>query len=172
MRIPLTLCVAIILTATPALAQEFGRAGDIQTSGTSYHVFTRPGEATMQVELQGTVAQPGLYEVSTGISLGRLLTLAGGAPFTTPNPDIKRSVTVRVYRQQGGSRTTIYEAPYEEMLQEPSAHPTLQENDIVVVQTTDRQRFTWRNALSIVGSVAGVLLVVDRLFGIFPNSRN
>ncbi len=172
MRTLVTLALlGLVLTAPDARAQEFGRVGDFITSGTSYHVFAEPGEATVQVQVLGSVGAPGLYEVGVGTDLGRLLALTGGLQFLSEDPNIRRSVEVRVYRLQDGRRTVIYEAPYEEVLQEPARYPVLQDEDAIVVEATTSRRFTWQNALSIIGSLAGLLLVVDRLFGILPRRR-
>lgn len=154
-----------------AHAQAFGRVGDFITSGTSYHVFVEPGEATVQVQVLGSVGGPGLYEIGVGTDLGRLLALTGGLQFISENPNIRRSVEVRVYRLQDGRRTVIYEAPYEEVLQEPAQYPTLRDEDVIVIEATTRQRFTWRNAIGVVGSIAGIVLVLDRLFRFLPRRR-
>ena len=142
------------LVSTPGvLAQEFKRLDDISSSGTSYRVFAKKGEATIQVMLVGGTAS-GIYEIGTDIDLDRLLTLAGGIPLTRTTASESR-VTVRLFREAAGERELVYEAPFETMLAEPGLYPALQEGDLVTVETItkERNRLRWQDVLSIVSSV-------------------
>lgn len=145
-----------------AQAQEFGRLGDIQTSGTSYYVFARPGEATVQVLVLGPGG--GIYEVGAETRLDEFLALVGGAPgFGTRSSGSRTKVTIQLYREEGGRRTLIYEAPMEEMFAEPGQYPRLQEGDVFVVETIERSRIGWRDVLSVVTGISSVILLVTRL---------
>ncbi|MCH8960503.1 MAG: SLBB domain-containing protein, partial [Bacteroidetes bacterium] len=69
----------LAFTATlPVQAQTFGRVGTMIAEGSSYHVFAKPGEATVQIQVLGNVKFPGIYEVGVGTDLGQLLALTGG----------------------------------------------------------------------------------------------
>ena len=80
------LALSVLLAPlTAAQSQEadpcqgrLGRAELAEATSDTYYRFYLPGEATVQVHVAGTVEQPGLYEVSVGTDLGRLLALAGG----------------------------------------------------------------------------------------------
>ena len=47
-----------------AAAQEFGRLEKMkERTNVAYFYFAEPGAATVQVQVQGTVPRPGIYEV-------------------------------------------------------------------------------------------------------------
>lgn len=156
--------LAAAVAVSEGRAQEFGRVGDIETRGTSYYVFARPGDATVQVLVMGLGG--GIYEISNGTRLDELLALVGGASDTNIGQRTERQVrttTVRLYRMQGPQRVLIYEAPLQEMLLEPGTYPTLQDEDLFIVETLDETRFDWRDGLRIVTSAASVLLLIERI---------
>lgn len=162
-----TLLVAMaMLIAWPIQAQEFGRVGDVEAVGTSYHVFTRPGEATVQVLVLG--AGGGIYEVAADTEIDEFLALMGGVPSFGVRSDKNRiEVTIRLYRGQEGARTLIYEAPIEEMLTNPGQYPELRDEDVFVVETVEKSRIGWRDVLSIFTSVSSLILLVDRVANFF-----
>ena len=73
-------------------------------------------------------------------------------------------MTVRIYRVESGNRVLTYEAELEQMVQAPSAYPILQDGDLVYVETKNRRGFSLRDALTILGSAAAILVAVDRVF--------
>ncbi len=162
-------CVLVVFLISFALgskAQTFGEVEDRQTNVESYFFHVLPGESTMQVYVWGTVRGPGLYVVSEATDLGELLSLAGGPAIMEINDNDKREVTIRLYHTEGGARTIAYEAQMEEMISEPGAYPPLQDGDVVEVATHDIKGFNWRDIFSVVGAVAAVALVVDRVVSI------
>ncbi len=147
-------------------AQTVGRVGNITTDGTAYHVFARPGEATVQVLVLGGVSSPGLYEVGAGTDLGQLLALTGGPAATSQrqsNQEIR--VTVRLFREEAGARTVRYEAPLEQMLASPATYPTLQDGDVFSVETVviEHQGFAFRDVLTLLSTAATIALVIERI---------
>lgn len=162
-RIWMLLGVGLVGLAVPeAAAQEFGRIGNYEIEGVPYRVFTKIGEPTVQVYVVGQ-AGAGLYEVGASTDMVRLFTFAGGAvPVDTRT--LKREVTVRLYRLQGGTRQVIYEAPALAMLEQPGGTPALQDGDVMVVEAVEeaKNRFTWREAFQIVSTVASLVLLVER----------
>ncbi len=151
------------LQGPEARAQEFGRIGDYEIQGVPYVVFAKVGEPTVQVYVVGT-AGTGLYEVGASTDLVRLFTFAGGTvPANTRT--VRREVTVRVYRLQGGVRQVVYEAPALEMISQPGGTPALQDGDVMVIEAVEepKQRFTWREGLQILTSAASIVLLIDRL---------
>lgn len=153
-------------------AQTFGRVGEIQNIGTSYHVFARPGQATIQVIVLGDLNAPGIYEIGVGTDLGTLLALAGGVPFSRSTEYseqvVHRDVTVTLMRENGGFRQVIYEAPLENMLRERE-YPALQDNDVFVVTAIERvqHRTTWRTVLQIVTGLVSVGWFIERVITYF-----
>jgi len=163
------ICVlAVIISASPIRAQEFGRINNVIAEGTSYHVFAQPGEATVQVLVLGSVGAPGVYEIGISVDLGQLLALAGGPPLTETTGGTTSSTnetTVRLFRRGTGRRDLVYEAPFELLLTEPDLYPSLQDGDVFTIETITHQkeRFGWREVLNLTTTVAALVLVYDRI---------
>ncbi|HMB93799.1 MAG TPA: hypothetical protein VKP65_23300 [Rhodothermales bacterium] len=151
-----------LLVALPVQAQELGRLGDVQATGTSYHVFARPGEATVQVLVVGSSG--GIYELGADTRLDEFLALIGGAPgFGSSSSARKVKVTIQLYREQEGRRTLVYEAPMEQMVTEPGQYPRLQEGDVFVVEIVEKNRIGWRDVLSVVTGISSIVLLAARI---------
>jgi hypothetical protein len=158
----LYLACALLLSAVPAEAQALRNPTDVIAQGTSYHVFAQPGEATIEVLVLGSVAA-GVYVVGEATSLTQLIALAGGAGEGQRSPTVDVERTVRLMREQGGERVVLYEAEVDQMLRSPSQHPTLMGGDLVTVDTEVRNRFSLRDTLAIVSSLASVTLLILRV---------
>ena len=148
------------LALAPA-AHAQGTSG-VEQSGTSYHAFVRPGEVTVEVLVLGA-GSDGLYEVGLDTRLDQLLALSGGALMTKEAQD---ETTIRLFRQEGGQRTLIYESSLERMLLEPGQYPALQDGDVFVVERPEEDSggFTWRDGISLVSSIASLTLIILRYF--------
>ncbi|WP_457653557.1 hypothetical protein [Rhodocaloribacter sp.] len=153
--------VLTVFLAWPSQAQEFGRVNKIQADGTAYHVFAQAGEATIQVLVLGAV-NAGIYEVRVGTDLEQLIALTGTS-MTPGTAGESVKYTVRLFRDEDGRRTLLYEAPLEKMLMSAAAYPSLQEGDVVMVEGVSKARFGWRDALTILTSLTTVALLVERL---------
>ena len=162
MRLFLISVFCSIALALPAQAQEFGRADEVIARGTAYHVFTRPGEATIQVLVLGSIGAAGIYEVSVGTDLAELFALARGSVVGVTTTTEYQDMYLRLYRKQGDIRVLIYEKKADEMVT-IGGFPELQEGDMLTVETIARARFTWRTALQIVTTVSVLILTVERL---------
>lgn len=151
---------------SPVQAQDFAGISTRLTTGTSYHIFAKEGEATLQVLVLGSVGSPGVYEVGVATDLGQLLALTGGPPLESTTGSVRRSseVTVRLFREEAGRRNLVYEAALERMLVEPGLYPALQDGDVFAVEriTVERQRFGWREGLSLLSGLASLGLLIER----------
>lgn len=150
------------LGPVPVGAQSLDRIDETRST-VRYFYFARPGEATVQVSVWGTVPQPGIYEIPLGTDLERLLTMAGGTANEPRTEDVERQTTVRLYRPRGGARELLYEASVEELLRETSRYPELQDEDVMVVETTVDEQFRLRDVFTYVSGIATVVLLIDRL---------
>lgn len=161
----LVLCVGGGLAPPEARGQAFGRVEETK-SNVAYFYHARPGEATVQVSVWGTIPRPGIYEVPDTTDLDKLLTMAGGAPLEARQEDREPpSITVRVYRSAAGDRSKIFEAPLDEMLKGDASYPSLRDDDIVVVETVrPKQPFGWRDVLSVASTLASLTLLGLRIF--------
>ncbi|WP_219846629.1 SLBB domain-containing protein [Salinibacter sp. 10B] len=154
------------LVAPQALrAQAFGRVEETK-SNVAYFYHARPGEATVQLSVWGTVPRPGVYEVPDTTDLDKLLTMAGGAPMEARVEDRKApTITVRVYRPGTDGRNQIFESELDRMLRGSPSYPSLQDNDIVVVETVrPKQPFGWRDVLSVLSTLGTLTLLGLRIF--------
>lgn len=159
------LLLAAAVGTSPAFGQAFGRVEETK-SNVAYFYHARPGEATVQISVWGTVPQPGIYEIPDTTDLDKLLTMAGGAPLEVQREGQEdATITVRVYRPEQEGRSQIFEAPLERMLQGSASYPPLRDNDIVVVETVrPEQPFGWRDVLSVASSLGSLTLLVLRVF--------
>ena len=166
-RLLLYACLLAFTATLPVQAQTFGRVGTMIVEGSSYHVFAKPGEATVQVQVLGNVRFPGIYEVGVGTDLGQLLALTGGPVqvFTEGRVVRRTEITLRLFHGEEGRRDLVYEASLETMLANPGSYPVLQDGDVFSIETLtiERTRFGWRDGLSIVVTLATVGLLIDRI---------
>lgn len=146
--------------------QAFGRIEETEST-VSYFYHTRPGEATVQISLWGSVPTPGIYEVPDTTDLNKLLTMAGGIPAIGKRTERRdpAEVTVRVYRSNRESRTKIFESRLRDMLKGAPNTPSLQDDDIVVVETEEQRKlFGWRDVLSVLSTLGSLTLLFLRVF--------
>lgn len=134
--------------------------------GVSFFRFVPPGKQAMRVNVWGDVRAPGRYEVEVGTDLLELVFLAGATTERATTYKQIRETTLRVSRKRddGSGWRVIYEAALDDITDMASPIPDLQDEDVVKVETIVRQRLDWREALGIVGTVASLALLTDRLF--------
>jgi hypothetical protein len=159
--------VLLGMGGSAAYGQAFGRVEETK-SNVAYFYHAKPGEATVQISVWGTVPRPGIYEVPDTTDLDKLLTMAGGAPLEPLQEDRDPpKITVRVYRPQQGDegKAKIFEAKLDRMLQGQASYPALRDNDIVVVETVKPDKpFGWRDVLSVSSTLASLTLLALRIF--------
>lgn len=146
-------------------AQEFGRLEEMRDrTNVAYFYHARPGEATLQVSVWGTVERPGIYEVADTTTVDELLTMAGGAPIEPrqSNEDPAR-ITVRLYRPQASGRTLVYEARINSILSGKTAPPDMKDRDVLTVETVQPTNFTWRDALSLSSVTLNLAVLIVRI---------
>jgi hypothetical protein len=153
----------VLLSPAVGHAQEFGRIAETETN-VAYFFFAQPGQATVQVSLWG-VPSSGIYEIPAETDLDKLLTMAGGAQIgSRPENRKPPRITIRVYRPAESRETPIFEARLERMLSGDATYPTLEDDDIVVVETIQPSPgFGFRDVLSILTTAATLTLLGFRL---------
>lgn len=161
----LLLFAGLLLTvqSRTSLAQTFEQSTDIQADGTSYHVFARSGEPTIQVFVFGTVGATGIFQIGIDTDLGQLLAMTGGVSTGPKVAGERHQVTIRLLRRQGGERTAVYEEPLERMLRNPGAHPDLQDGDVLEVNTEIRTRKNWLETVSTLASFTTFAIAIDTI---------
>ncbi|MFO8233208.1 MAG: hypothetical protein R6U20_11130 [Longimonas sp.] len=162
------LCAAWMISASvppSATAQSLDRLEETETS-VAYYYHARPGDATVQISVWGTIGNTGIYEVPDDTQLDKLLTMAGGAPIDArqqgQDPD---DIRITLYRtDDSGNRTVVYEEPLQDLV-EDTRYPALQDDDILIVELEQaRTPFRFRDILGIVSSLASLTLLGLRIF--------
>lgn len=157
------LAVLLAAAVAPASAQVL-RPTDERAAATTapgYFTYLLPGERSTQVVVLGTVRAPGLYVVSAGTDLGEILGLAGGVFAGPVSTEVERTTTIRLFRATAaGTREAIYERTDAAFARDADGFPTLLDGDTVEVTTVERRLRTFRDTLAVVGTVAGVAVLV------------
>lgn len=156
----------LVCFALPSLAhaQGYGRVEEIASNGAYFH-FVRPGVMTVQVYLMGPVGKPGVYELSEGTTIGQLLAFAGG-PTMSPRPTTsRRTITIRMYRPAVSGSEPMLEASFDQIIGSAGNTPSLQDGDVLTVEIVEKQRFNWREGLTLIGSLSALGIVIQSLTG-------
>lgn len=155
---------ALAATAVTASAQteqgRLGRSEMVRSTAPGYYVYHQPGEATIQVAVEGTVRNPGLYEVAVGTELSRLLALSGGPSYDARQPDQSQRVEIRLFRPEVGQ---VYAATLQDLSSNPAPVPDLREGDSVVVEVVTKRKFGWQDVFTIAGGLAAVAYLIDAI---------
>ena len=141
---------------------RLGQSEQTRANAPGYFFHHLPGEATIQVQVEGAVVHPGLYEVSATTDLRRLLALAGGPEVGVREDRRDRRVELRLVRPLVG---VVYGATLEEAAEDPTVIPPLHHDDALLVEVVERRRFGWQDALAIAGAAGSLALLIDALAG-------
>lgn len=164
LRLRLGALLAFALVAVPASGQaeqgRLGRSEQVRSTAPGYYVYHQPGEATIQVAVEGAVVNPGLYEVAVGTELSRVLALSGGPSYDSRQPDQRQRVEVRLFRPAVGQ---LYAATIQDLSSNPDPVPSLREGDSIIVEVVMKRTFGWQDVFTIAGGVAAVAFLVDAL---------
>lgn len=137
---------------------RLGQSEQTRNNSTGYYYHHLPGEATIQVQVEGTVLYPGLYEVALGTDLRRVLALAGGPRFDVRDRQSDRRVEIRVLRPNAGQ---IYAATLADASVNPNVIPPLRHEDTMLVDVIERRRFGWQDAATLIGALGTFAFVVQ-----------
>jgi hypothetical protein len=133
-------------------------------SGPGVKDYGRPGVPRINVYLWGS-ADTGAWTIEENTDLVEFLSVASQADFNN-RPDSRTIRILKIYRDGYSDDDPFFERRLEELFARRTSYPALQEGDIVVLESRQRSRFTWRDIASVTGTVIGVLntyLLLDRL---------
>ena len=139
--------------------------GEAATQGANVYRYAALGEAVMNVDLWGLVKEPGRYQVALSTELVDLITLGGGPDFQVEDTRTARETTVDISREGASGLAIMFSAQLESITNGQAVPPPLLDGDIVTVRATVRQRFSWLDAVSVVGSLASVTFLILRIVG-------
>ena len=145
-----------------AAAQGYGRLEQTETD-LAYHYFVRAGQPTIQVQVLGTLAEPGLYEVTEGTDLGQLIALAGGPLAAARKAGNRRTAMIRLFRPASDNSLPVYEAEFDYALLNSQPYPSLADGDVLFVEVVEREGVRWQDGLVILNSVMLLVLTIARI---------
>jgi hypothetical protein len=111
-------------------------------------------------------ADTGVWSVEEGTDLLEFVSVISRVQFGDRRPDERSVQRLQLYRDGRTEGTPFYESTMEDLFTERGEYPSLLEGDILVLETTTRNRFTWRDIREVVGTAAIFLntyLLLDRL---------
>ena len=156
-----------LVVLTISIAGGTGQAqtlDDLRANVGAYYKFAEATDITIEVKVWGNLQYPGFYEVRQGTRLSTLVTLAGG-PLVMRTSQTRRTYTIRLWRPQpnSGRHQVISETQMKDEILVLDDDPVLLSGDIVVVDELIRQRFGWRDVLSVATALGTIVLVVDTI---------
>ena len=141
---------------------RIGQSEQTVSTAPGYYRHHLPGEATIQVQVEGNVVNPGLYEIADETDLRRLLALAGGPQVDIRDPQSSRRVEIRLFRPGTG---LLYGALLSDAASNPAVIPPLRHDDALLVEVVDKRRLGWQDAATALGAVGTVAFIISVLGG-------
>jgi hypothetical protein len=167
-RRPLALAVffgaALLLAAGPSPVQ----AQQIPTTSMltpNIKEYGRPGYPVFTVYVWGN-ADTGVWSVEQGTDLLEFVSVVSRAQFGDQGPDRRSVQKLKLYRNGRTEGEPFFESRIQDLFTARTTYPALQSEDILVLETEVKSRFTWRDVGQIVGIASTVLntfLILDRL---------
>ena len=139
---------------------RIGQSEQTVSNAPGYYQHHLPGEATIQVQVEGAVVNPGLYEIADETDLRRLLALSGGPRIDVRDRQSERRVELRLIRPGTG---LIYGALLADAAGNPSVIPPLRHDDALLVEVIDKRRFGWQDAATVIGAAGTVAFLFQLL---------
>lgn len=149
-----------------ALAAPSVMAQDTTTGEELVREYRRPGFPTMTLFVMGGVQQPGVWKFEREADFYEIISVLSATGLSaTSQVSTKQEVIIRVYRENGASRTQVYQQDFSDILQGLQTPPKLQDQDILVVETVTRptRRITVRAISSIIAATSSAVLLYLRI---------
>lgn len=141
---------------------RIGQSEQTVSNAPGYYRHHLPGEATIQVQVEGAVVNPGLYEIADETDLRQLLALSGGPRIDVRDRQSDRRVELRLIRPGTG---LIYGALLADVAANPATIPPLRHDDALLVEVIDKRRFGWQDAATVIGAAGTVAFLFQLLSG-------
>ena len=159
----LALVPAVAVAQTPDRpVTRIGQSEQTQSTAPGYYRHHLPGEATIQVAVEGAVLNPGLYEIADETDLRQVLALSGGPRIDIRDRQSSRRVELRLVRPGAGE---IYAATMMDAAANPAVIPALRHDDALLVEVLDKRRFGWQDAATVIGAAGTVAFLISLLGG-------
>jgi hypothetical protein len=153
----LAVAIAIAVASAPADAQDLGEGSQSYVND-----FSRPGQATILVNVWGSAGQPGLWRVEKDVDLVDFLSVVGVPGIGTEDPGTRSTAYIAIYRTINGQRQEAYRRKVADILEDGATYPTLQSGDVVSVEVKRRRKIGLRTISSLVGTASSITLLILR----------
>lgn len=160
------LLMALIFSA-PGLAQQGPSPAQLLASSGSQTVkeYGRPGYPKMTVYVWGR-ADTGVWNVERGTDLLEFVSVVARVQMTNNSPERRLIDKLSIYREGSRRGRPDFETRIETLFSARGSYPALQDGDILVLESTARNRFTWRDVARITGALGTFLntyLLLERV---------
>ncbi|PEN12829.1 hypothetical protein CRI94_12555 [Longibacter salinarum] len=163
-RLASFLTVIVFITGVPLSTYAQGVAGSGSTpTDANIQTYARPGEATMIVNVWGEANRPGIWRVERDVDLVEFLSVVQVPGIGLDQIGQRSTPYVVIYRSVGGERKQIYREKIEDILEEGSSYPDLQNNDILAIEVKRRRTIGLRMISTLIGTASSLTLLVLRL---------
>lgn len=152
----------LLFAAGPLMAQQLPNNPILTPNVKEYG---RPGYPVFTVYVWGN-ADTGVWSVEKGTDLLEFVSVISRTQFGDRGPDRRAIQKIKLYRDGRTQGKPFFEAPIQDLFTARSSYPPLQAEDILVLETEVKSRFTWRDVGQVVGIASTVLntfLILDRL---------
>jgi protein involved in polysaccharide export with SLBB domain len=167
------LCLGGMLVFSGAIAKtaqaqiNTQRESDYQQSryqAAAFYRYAKTDDVTIQVNVWGAVRHPGIYEVPRNAHLNLLFSAAGGPSMSVREQVDEQTITIKLIREnENGQRRVIYEQTMEEDIVVEEGNPTLQDGDVLTVDSYVVRGVNWRDLLGIGTSLASLVITAVSL---------
>lgn len=140
---------------------SFAQSPALTTQGVNQ--YARSGRPTITVFIWGEVGTPGVWRVEPDVDLIELLSVVRVTGIGVDEVGTRRRTILRIYREEGGQRSEIYNVPLERIVSEGGAYPAFQDGDVLEVVTRSRGRVSFRIVAQVIGAASAVALLIIRL---------
>ncbi len=139
---------------------RIGQSEQTVSTAPGYYRHHLPGEATIQIQVEGAVVNPGLYEIADETDLRRFWRSSRRPARRRPRPQQRppRRTAADPARHGHGLRR----APGRRRRQ-PGRDPAAPPRRRALVEVIERRRFGWQDAVTVIGAAGTVAFLYDLL---------
>ncbi len=157
--------VFVLFVLSPALVQAQQLPNSSLLASPNVKDYGRSGYPKITVYVWGS-ADTGVWSVEDGTDLIEFTSVISRVQFAEQRPDSRSTRTLRLYRKGHSDGSPFFESRIEKLFTQSGGYPDLQEGDILVLDTSIKSRFTWRDIREVLGTAAIFLntyLLIDQL---------
>ena len=162
---PLVLLGAVLILAAGPRQAHAQQIPNTPVLTPNVKEYGRPGYPVFTVYVWGD-ADTGVWSVDEGTDLLEFISVISRTQFGGRAPDRRAIQKLKLYRDGRAEGEPFFEARIQDLFTARDSYPALQAEDILVLETEVKGRFTWRDVGQIVGiasTVFNTFLILDRI---------